>query len=79
MSDEPLFCPACGKEWGSGPDDCKCDYETPDGRAFVPHQEIPRERRFCHVCGIVPGPGLECHFYQDGGRAKGCEMAPLPA
>ena len=67
MSDEPLYCPACGLE--IGPDHVGCLY---DGAS------LPRDIRYCEVCGVVPRLGGECHFYADGGRTQYCEPAPLP-
>lgn len=60
MSDEPLYCPACGREWGVEGCDCGSDAEGP----------------YCHVCGVVPAPGMECKFYRDGGRDDGCVGEP---
>ena len=56
MSDEPLYCLACGKE------SCDCDSE-----AVGP---------YCHVCGVIPAPGMECYFHKQGGRPQHCEPAP---
>jgi len=66
MSEEPLYCPSCGKEWGPGPDDCRCDYDM----AVDP--DPPRDQRYCQVCGVIPAVGGECHFYKAGGNARGC-------
>ena len=66
MSDEPLYCEKCGKEWGQGPDDCRCDYDM--GTSTAP----PRHARYCHVCGVIPAEGQACHFYESGGNAVGC-------
>jgi hypothetical protein len=52
MSDEPLYCVACGRE------DCDCAYDV--------------EGPYCHACGVIPTPGMECRFYKEGGRSEPC-------
>lgn len=56
MSDEPLYCPTCGKE------SCNCGPEA--------------EGPYCHTCGVIPAPGMECQFYKKGGRPQPCVPAP---
>ena len=62
MSDEPLFCPLCGDEIGPDHRNCGFDFEA----------DVPREKRHCEVCGVIPRDGFECHFYQRGGNREGC-------
>lgn len=68
MSDEPLYCVVCGREWGDAPD-CGHDPVSTGGTEPDP----PRAERYCHVDGVIPAPGKECHFYEPGGRARPCE------
>lgn len=56
MNDEPLYCPACGIEWG------------PNGCDHGPDADGP----YCHTCGVIPATGGECMFYKEGGREDGC-------
>lgn len=65
MSDEPLYCPSCGKEIGI---DCACTYD------FEYDPAPPRERYYCECCGVIPASGKECKFYGYGGaNTEGCE------
>lgn len=59
MSDEPLFCRKCGAE------DFACDCSPDPMQDFV-------DGPYCHYCGVIPGAGLECKFYKDGGSDEPC-------
>lgn len=61
MSDEPLYCEACGEE------ECCCDLDS-----FNVDPRLGRHERHCFVCGVIPDDGKECRFYQVGGNATGC-------
>ena len=64
MSDEPLYCPACGVEIGPDHKDCDYDYNSP---------VLPRAERYCDVCGVIPAGGKECQFYCGvQGNTRGC-------
>jgi hypothetical protein len=45
MSDEPLYCPACGKE------NCSCP---------LPDELAPGQRIYCEICGAQTAPDGPC-------------------
>jgi hypothetical protein len=62
MTEEPLYCAACGAEdWACGHD--------PDAPPPA------RQERHCEVCGVIPTEGAECVFYQEGGRNRPCGVS----